>query len=467
MYIMQTIMIYDIIFFLVFCAGVFFFLYTHRKNLGREGWMYMYRTKLGMRAIEKFSSKYSKLLHALKYPIIILGFGLMTIMVFLLCQTVYTYIKYPQISQIIKAPPVMPLIPYFPQIFGVESLMPPFYATYFILALLVVAIVHEFSHGIYMNLFKTKIKSTGFAFLGPILGAFVEEDKKQFYKKKNFEQMVVLGAGVFANILFALIFFGLLILFFYASYAPSGYLFNSYAYNAVSPSEITSYNEIENNWTKVLTNETSYLFLGNSTRLNELIRDNQTQYILLYFDAPAIRNNISGAIVQIDNQSIKEALDVSFYLEKKKPGDNLTIQTLKSDGNYTNYKITLSVHPINSTKGFLGITHLQNQRTGIFSRIMSKFTQYKQSSTYYVAKYNKDFVLYIYNLLWWIAMINLFVGLFNMLPLGILDGGRFFYLAILSVTKNKNTAEKSFKYATKFIGLIFLAMIVAWLFSLI
>jgi membrane-associated protease RseP (regulator of RpoE activity) len=64
-------------------------------------------------------------------------------------------------------------------------------------------------------------------------------------------------------------------------------------------------------------------------------------------------------------------------------------------------------------------------------------------------------------------MINLFVGLFNMLPLGILDGGRFFYLAILSVAKNKKTAEKSFKYATKFIGLIFLAMIVAWAFSLL
>jgi len=464
---MQTIMIYDLIFFLVFCAGVFLFLYSHRKNLGREGWMYMYRTKLGVEAIEKFSNKYSKILHALKYPIIILGFGLMAIMIFLLCQTVYIYISFPQISNIIKAPPVMPLIPYFPQIFGVESLMPPFYATYFILALLVVAVVHEFSHGIYMRLFKTKIKSTGFAFLGPILGAFVEEDKNQFYKKKNFEQMVVLGAGVFANILFALIFFGLLVLFFYASYSPSGYLFNSYAYNAVSPSEITNYSEIENNWTNVLTKDNSYLFLGNTSVLSNLIKDNQTQYIMLYFDAPAIRNNISGAIVKIDDQTIKQASDVSFYLEKKKPGDNITVLTVNSDGNYTNYKVTLTVHPANKSKGFLGITHLQNQRTGIFSKIMSKFTQYKQSSTYYVAKYNKDLVLYIYNLLWWVAMINLFVGLFNMLPIGILDGGRFFYLAILSVSKSKKVAEKSFGYATKFIGLIFLAMIVAWLFSLI
>ena len=156
----------------------------------------MYRTKLGMRAIEKFSSKFSKLLHIMKYPIVILGFGLMAMMIFLLCQTVYIYVTFPQISQIIKAPPIMPLIPYFPQIFGVESLMPPFYFMYFILALLIVAVVHEFSHGIYMRLFNTKIKSTGFAFLGPVLGAFVEQDDKDFHKKKNFEQMVVLGAAI-------------------------------------------------------------------------------------------------------------------------------------------------------------------------------------------------------------------------------------------------------------------------------
>ena len=237
---METVMIYDLIFLVVFCTGIFLFLYSHRKNLQREGWMYMYRTKLGMEAINKFSSKFSKLLNALKYPIVFVGFGLMAIMIFLLCQTVYMYVKYPQVSEIIKAPPVMPLIPYFPQIFGVESLMPPFYFTYFILALLVVAVVHEFSHGIYMKLFKTKIKSTGFAFLGPILGAFVEEDKNQFYKKKNFEQMVILGAGVFANILFSIIFFLLLILFFTMSYAPSGYVFNSYAYNIVNTSDVTN-----------------------------------------------------------------------------------------------------------------------------------------------------------------------------------------------------------------------------------
>ena len=83
---------------------------------------------------------------------------------------------------------------------------------------------------------------------------------------------------------------------------------------------------------------------------------------------------------------------------------------------------------------------------------------------------NNDFLkiyfLYLYNLLWWVMMINLFVALFNMLPLGILDGGRFFYLAVFGLTKSKKVAEKSSKLATKLIALIFLLMMVFWFISL-
>ena len=154
-------------------------------------------------------------------------------------------------------------------------------------------------------------------------------------------------------------------------------------------------------------------------------------------------------------------------MEQKKPGEQVTITTVNAEGKNKNFSFALAANPGNGSRGFLGITSLQNQKTGIMSRIISKMTQYKESSTYYTANYNKGLVLYIYNLLWWIMMINLFVGLFNMLPLGILDGGRFFYLAILSVTKNEKVAEKSFSYATKFIGLIFLAMIIAWAIYLI
>ena len=61
-------------------------------------------------------------------------------------QTLSIYILHPEITKIIKAPPIAPLIPYFPKLFGMESFFPPFYFTYFIVALAIVAVVHELSH---------------------------------------------------------------------------------------------------------------------------------------------------------------------------------------------------------------------------------------------------------------------------------------------------------------------------------
>lgn len=459
-------MIYDLTFLVIFCIAVFAFLYSHRKNLQREGWMYMYRTKLGLVKIEEFSKKYSKLLHALKYIIIIVGFALMIIMIYLLCKTVYIYVVFPQISDIIKAPPVMPLIPYFTQIFGVESFMPPFYFAYFLIALLVVAVVHEFSHGIYMRLFNTKIKSTGFAFLGPILGAFVEQDDKDFHKKRPFDQMVVLGAGVFANILFALVFFLLLVLFFYISYFPAGYIIDGYAYNIVNVSEISGVGNTTNGLTDIYVGNNSYIYIGNSSDFMAKLAGTDAQYALLYDDAPAIRNNISGAIIEINDQKVKSRADLSFYLQDKRPGDSILIKTDDKDA-IRSYNITLAEHPLNPNLGFIGISSSPKQAGGIFDRIVAKLMSFKDKSIYYKTRYNSDLAFYLYNLLWWVMMINLFVGLFNMLPLGILDGGRFFYLAILILVKDKKIAEKSFKWATRVIGLIFLAMILAWIFSLI
>jgi len=227
---MDTLMIYDLVFLVLFIIGVTYFLYTHKNNLKREGWMFLYRTKLGMEAIDYVGDKYKKTLHVLKYFSIITGFVLMIVMVYLLWKNLYIYISVPQITQVIKAPPIAPLIPYFPKLYGMESFFPPFYFAYFIIALAIVAVSHEFSHGIFMRLFKIKIKSTGFAFLGPFLGAFVEEDRNSFTKKSVIGQMSVLSAGAFANIVFAIIFFIIMIAFFYSSFSPSGYAFNTYSH---------------------------------------------------------------------------------------------------------------------------------------------------------------------------------------------------------------------------------------------
>jgi len=232
--------VYDVAFLVLFTIFIVWFLKRRRKDLSKEGLMFMWRTQAGVKAINYIGKKYKKFLHSIRFVIVGVGYILMAVMIWMLGQTVAIYITRPEITDVIKAPPIAPLIPYFPKLFGMSSFFPPFYFTYFILALAIVAIVHEFSHGIYMKIFKVKIKSTGMVFLGPILGAFVEQDDKSFQKKPKIHQMTILGAGVFANLVTALVFYGLYVAFFFSSFTASGYVFSTYGVAAILVKEYSN-----------------------------------------------------------------------------------------------------------------------------------------------------------------------------------------------------------------------------------
>jgi magnesium-transporting ATPase (P-type) len=225
--------IYDVVFLALFVLWVSYFLVKNKKTLDREGWMYMYRTQWAVRLINTIGGKYKKTLGSLRYVIVAVGYLLMVGIVYLFGLSVFKYIKDPLISEIIKAPPVAPLIPYFPQLFGMDSFFPNFYFTYFLISIAIVAFVHEFSHGIFMKFSKIKIKSTGIVFLGPILGAFVEEDRKSFDGKGKFNRLSVLGAGVFANLIAGIVFLLLAYGLFNVAYVSNGYTVTDYAYTAI------------------------------------------------------------------------------------------------------------------------------------------------------------------------------------------------------------------------------------------
>jgi membrane-associated protease RseP (regulator of RpoE activity) len=49
-----------------------------------------------------------------------------------------------------------------------------------------------------------------------------------------------------------------------------------------------------------------------------------------------------------------------------------------------------------------------------------------------------------------------------MLPVGIFDGGRFFYLTIWGITKNEKLARNLFKFTTYFILFLLLILMLKW-----
>ena len=462
---MVSFVVYDLAFLVLFSLFVTWFLYKRRGTSGfkREGIIFMYRTQFGVDAINYVGDNFKKVLHFLKYIIIGVGFVLMGLMVWVLGQTIAIYILFPEITKVIKAPPIAPLIPYFPKLFGMESFFPPFYFTYFIVALAIVAIVHEFSHGIFMRLFKIKIKSTGLVFLGPILGAFVEEEKSGFDKKKKVEQMTVLGAGVFANVVFALLFYGLYVLFFFSSFTASGYVFNSYAVSTVPLVDVSGFANNSNGLTEVITaNGTYYLDEGLAIQLVE----NNNNFLIAYSEAPAVLVQMRGAILQGDDVKIEDADSLRNFLQSREPGDEVKFVTEDVDGVHE-YDVVLGEHPLNSSLAYLGVGHNVGEPRGFVGKLFGKFMEFKEPSTYYKPSWDGDFVYFIYHLLWWVMIINLLVALFNMLPLGMLDGGRFFYLTILGITGSEKFAKRMYKFMSYAILFVFLLLMFMWFIRIV
>src|SRR3990167_3086599 len=239
----MSFIVYDIVFMTLFILLFVIFIATRKHNVHRQGLLFLYKTRLGIKFIEWTSNKFSKVLRPLEYAVVACGYILMIGAVWVIIDIAYIYIKSPFIAQIVEAPPIFPIFPYFTEFFNLESFFPPFYFTYFVIVIAIIAISHEFAHGIFARLNKVKIHSTGFAFLGPFLAAFVEQDDKQMQKAKKFSQLSILAAGTFANLLMTVLFGLIFLLFFLGIFSPAGVIFSTYSMEALNVSEITSINQ--------------------------------------------------------------------------------------------------------------------------------------------------------------------------------------------------------------------------------
>ena len=472
---MVNFIIIDLVLLFLFMLFLGMFLYINKRNLGTEGGLILYRAQWGVKLINFIGEKYTKTLQFLSYVSIFLGYILMIGILFLIFQTVYIYLTTP-IASVIRAPPVIPLIPYFPQLFGLESFFPPFYFIYFIITIGIVATVHEFSHGIFARHYGIKIKSTGFAFLKyfpAIFGAFVEQDDRQMKRKKKTEQMAVLSAGVFANIIITLLFFLLLIGFFSLAYTPAGVRFDSYSYSVVSISSILAVNgqEIsnptyggvldslkENELNTIQTEENKYVLTKEFFKSQE----EKEGKIILYENSPAVNANLGSVIQEINGVKITSIEKLTQELMKYKPGDKIKIKTIKENG-VVEDEIVLAENPNDNEKAFLGIGFFSKDNSKLISKFYIFVSSFKGENVYYEPKYEMS--IFIYDLIWWVIIINLLVALFNMLPFGFLDGGRFFYLTILGVTKSKKVAERAFAGITYFLFFLLIVLMVKWIFT--
>ncbi len=469
---------YDLGLLFVFVVIISFFLYSKRKNIQKEGLLLLYRTPWGINFINKIGKKYKRTMKALSWLSIISGYILMAGMIYLVFKIIQIYLFNQEIVRAIKVPPIMPLIPYIDKI--VPGL-PSFYFIYWILIIIIIAIPHEFAHGIIAAYNKVKIKTTGFgffpSFLPIFLAAFVELDEKVMNKKSKFKQMATLSAGTFANVIVAFLLLGILWITFPLLFVSSGVIFDTYSLSLLNSSSIITIDgknislldyEIliektnKENLTEIKTSNKTYFLnkeLVSKTGYEEII---EMGYLVVYEDAPAIRVGLEGTVIKIQEKRVKDTKELQEEMKKYSPGDKITISTLINDSE-KEYQITLGESPKNKTIPWVGIEILNTQQKPL-AVFLSKIMSFRDAHTSYAPRLG-EFSMFIYNLLWWATLICFSVALVNMLPIGLFDGGRFFYLTVLAITKSEQKAKKTFSILTYLFLLLVLILMVLWAFS--
>lgn len=461
-------MFWDILIAILFVLGVSLFLYKKRKNLKKEGLLWLYHTSWGIKLIDRVGKKYKKTLAVASHIAVWLGYALMGIMIWFFGRIVYIYAFHGDVVRAIKIPPIMPLIPYLPQMFKL-SFLPPFYFSYWIVILAVIAITHEFFHGIFAATNNVKTKTTGFGFFPfffPVfLAAFVNLDEKKMVKIQNFKQRAVLAAGTFANALTALLGILLMWAFFAATFSPAGVVYDDYAYNVVNITDIESINGVPIDWA---TSDFSEIEdLGN---LNEIVVGDETfaaikgfssqeGRVALYYDSPAFGSNLTGVIASINGETIHSLSKLTETLSKYSPGETVMIGSYNGE-EFFDSEITLEQNPANESIAWLGVSFADKTQSSLVGKITQLTTAYKQPNVYYHPNFGA--AKFIYDMLWWLVLISFSVALVNMLPMGIFDGGRFFYLTVEKLTGSKKAGEKAFVWVTNILLFMVLVVMFFW-----
>ncbi len=466
---------FDLVFMVAFALIAFLLLRRNKKNLRKQGWIFLYHSKFGLKSIDWVAKKFSRILKPLQYVVVASGYILMALMVWMLGLSVWRYVTTEIPKELQNVPPVAPLIPYFPRLFGLESLFPPLYFTYFLIALAIVAVSHEFAHGIFARLNNIRVKTTGLAFFGPFFGAFVEPDEKQMNGMKKFPQLSILAAGTFANVIMTLLFLVILALFFAVSFTPGGVIFNAYPQSVIQVDSIQGINgnlidgldEIDG---LLLDGEFNELDIQGTTFLvpsGSLLKAKESgaEQIFVFDDAPAIRVRLDGPILEFNGVKVLSQPALSDEISKYSPGQEIEIKTLDETGEVNVQNIVLGDN--GQGKAYLGIGFINPERKGFVGKLFGVIQEIKDPLVYYVPAWDGEFVQFIYDLLWWIIVINILVALFNMLPVSILDGGRFFYLTIWGITGKEKWGKRAYSWATWFILFLILLMVVRWLFVFI
>lgn len=394
-----------------------FLLWEHRRGEKLEinqlvpyiFYMIMFRTTWGLKRMNEWATRYSSWIRLINPIIITTGvLGVLALSYFTI-QAMLGYLANP-----VGEAPLQLVLP----IESSATFYIPFF--YWIIAIFIIASIHEFAHGVIARYHKIKIKSSGFAFLGIVLpiipAAFVEPDEKQIVKKSWEQQVAVYAAGPFINIV---LFFALLLVVF-----------------AVSPMA--------------------------STIVDSAIQDGIE--IAAFSDNSSLESagaSIGEIIETINNTPITNLSALQGFLATTTPGDIVEVRTDAGE-----YSVELGEGP--NGIGLLGFNgalpvrgplseHPYRVQQGVLAADGMAWTQ----GPTLPAPVSHG-VIWTTGLLFWTAVLSLGIGIFNLLPIFIADGARILWVTLKEIF---GLSEQRAGLVTFGVGWVFIILILAVLFA--
>ena len=295
----------------------------------------------------------------------------------------------PSVSEAIGLPGINPIIP----------------IGYGLIALVVGLVLHELSHGVVARSQGIGVKSLGILWCFIPVGAFVEQDDADMMAASRRRRDRVAAAGVLANFALTVLFFALLSAMVASSVAPNangvGVAYvqgNTPAANlTLAPGDIIT----DINGTQTTTATSFEASLANST---------PGETIPLVYYSSSLGRTVSTTVVLATNPNNKSRGFLGVAVSPLSPAElkQTLVWPLGSDQGPVVGAVYWLVLPLGGLEPVAGSTSHFYHLTGPFAGL--------GSTNFWI----------VANILYWLAWMNLLLGLSNTLPLVPLDGGLLF-----------------------------------------
>ena len=248
---------------------------------------------------------------------------------------------------------------------------------FFLLCIPIVLVIHEGAHGIVASLEKIKIKTGGFVVFIALFAGFVEPDEEEFDKAKKISKLRVIGAGATANVIFA--------------FALGALLLTNPIFALVLPEPLVEW----------------FYDAPDGVLVISIIPDSGAEKAGL--QSGDLITAINGVII---------ITPLDFQKIDLKPGETVTV-TVQRNGQQLQLPVEIMPSPDDPNRGLVGI-------------MRDNALSYKP--VYNFIEWDPQVSMFLL----WLWMISFFIGIINMLPLPILDGGKFIY----TIIENKASEQK-------------------------